>query len=101
MPSFIYFLVFFASFLVDVIPLIGPPAWTVMVFFQIKFDLNIWLVLFPGVIGSAIGRYYYSIYVKWLAERFVKEEKNHDLLFLGSRLSGKGWKIQLFVFFIR
>jgi hypothetical protein len=29
---FIYFFVFLASLLVDVVPFIGPPAWTVMVF---------------------------------------------------------------------
>jgi hypothetical protein len=93
----IYFLVFLASFLVDVIPFIGPPAWTVMVFFQIRFQLNIWMVLFFGVTGSAIGRYCYSVYVKWLSNRFIKEEKNHDLGFLGERLSKNGWKVQLFV----
>lgn len=97
MSLLLYFLVFLASFLVDVIPFVGPPAWTVMVFFQIRFQLNMWLVLLCGVTGSAIGRYYYSVYVKWLSNRFIKEEKNHDMHFLGSRLSEKGWKVQLFV----
>lgn len=97
MSILIYFLVFLASFLVDVIPFIGPPAWTVMVFFQIRFQLNIWMVLFCGVTGSAIGRYYYSVYVKWLSNRFIQEEKNHDLSFLGEKLSKNGWKVQLFV----
>lgn len=97
MSILIYFLVFLASFLVDVIPFVGPPAWTVMVFFQIRFQLNIWMVLFFGVTGSAIGRYYYSVYVKWLSHRFIQEEKNQDLSFLGEKLSKNGWKVQLFV----
>lgn len=97
MSVLIYFFVFMASFLVDVIPFVGPPAWTVMVFFQIKFELNIWVVLLFGVTGSAIGRYYYSVYIRWLSHRYIKEEKNHDMHFLGSKLSDKGWKVQLFV----
>lgn len=97
MEVLIYILVFIASFLVDVIPFVGPPAWTVMVFFQIKFDLNTWVVLLFGVSGSALGRYLYSVYIKFLSNRFIKEEKNADLHFLGSKLSGTGWKVQVFV----
>lgn len=97
MSVILYLLVFVAAFLVDVIPFIGPPAWTVMVFFQVRYQLNIWMLLFFGVTGSAIGRYYYSVYVKWLSNRFIKEEKNQDLSFLGERLSRNGWKVQLFI----
>ena len=93
----IYILVFFASLVVDIIPLIGPPAWTVMVFFQIKFDLNIWIVLIIGVTGSAIGRYLYSAYIYLLSNRFIKPQKNEDLQFIGSRLANNSWKVQLFV----
>lgn len=97
MPVIIYFFVFIASFLVDVIPFVGPPAWTVMVFFQIKFGLNNWVLLLVGVTGSALGRYIYSVYIKMLSHRFIKEEKNGDLKFLGSKLAENGWKVQLFV----
>jgi len=97
MSALLYFLVCLASFLVDVIPFVGPPAWTVMVVLQIRFDLNIWWVLVFGVTGSAIGRYYYSVYIKYLSNHYVKEEKNKDMRFLGSKLRNKGWRVQLFV----
>ena len=97
MYAVFYFLVFLASLLVDIVPLIGPPAWTVMVFFQIQFKLNIWLVLLTGVTGSAIGRYLYSAYVPFFSKRFIKANKNDDLRFIGSKLADDGWKIQLFV----
>ena len=93
-----YFFVFLASLLVDIIPLIGPPAWLVMVFFQIRYDLDIWLVLITGVTGSAIGRYLYSAYVYYFANRFIKPQKNEELQFIGNKLSGNGWKIYTFVF---
>ena len=97
MALFFYILVFAGSFLVDVIPFIGPPSWTVMVFLQVKFGLNIWLVLLLGVTGSALGRYSYSIYIRHLSNRLIRQEKTEDLLFIGSRLASKGWKVQLFV----
>ncbi len=99
MDILIYFLVFAASLLVDVIPFIGPPAWTVMVFFQVKFDLNIWLVLIIGVTGSAIGRYVYSSYIHRFSDYYIKPQKNDDLYFIGSKLANNGWKVQLFVLF--
>ena len=92
-----YILVFIASFIVDSVPFIGPPAWTVMVFFQMKYKLDIWIVLVLGVIGSTIGRYLLSKYIPWLSERFIKVQKNDDLHFVGEKLRHKGWKVQLFV----
>ena len=92
-----YLLVFIASFLVDVIPFIGPPAWTVMVFLQIRYDLNIWVVLVIGVIASALGRYVYSKYIPLLSDKFVNEQTNKDIQFVGSHLKGNSWKVQLFV----
>jgi len=82
---------------VDIIPFIGPPAWTVMVFFQVRFHLNIWVVLIAGVLGSTIGRYLLTLYLPKLTFKFVNEKKNADLQFLGKKLEGNKWKIQLFV----
>src|SRR2546423_12361849 len=82
-----YFLVFAFSLLVDIVPFVGPPAWTVMVFFQIRFHLNIWLVLVVGVPGSAIGRYLYSLYIPFISERFIKAKKTEDLHFIGGQHS--------------
>jgi len=97
MNILIYIIVFLASLLVDIVPFIGPPAWVVMVFFQIKFGLNIWWVLIAGVTGSATGRYLYSSYINRLSNHFMTPEKNVDLQFIGSRLASNGWGVQFFV----
>ncbi|WP_107685689.1 hypothetical protein [Niastella koreensis] len=94
----LYILVLLASVVVDIVPFIGPPAWIVMVFFQIRYDLNIWMVLVTGVVGSGMGRYLYSKYIYLLSKRFIKPKKNEDMQFLGARLANKSWKVQLFVF---
>ena len=93
-----YAVVFFASLAVDLIPVIGPPAWTVMVFFLVKFDLNPWGVLLAGVPGSALGRYILSLYVSKVSGKLLKRRKNEDLDFLGKKLGQKLWRSWLFVF---
>src|SRR3954469_22628805 len=94
----IYLLVFAGSLLVDIIPFLGPPAWSVMVFFHLKYHLNIWFVLLLGVLGSTIGRYLFTLYIPHFTSKVVKTEKDKDLEFLGNKLSGKPWQIQLAVF---
>ncbi len=92
-----YLLVFILAFAVDLIPFVGPPAWTVIVFLQVKYNLDIWPTLLIGVTASAIGRYLYSLYIPYISDRFLKEQKTEDLKFIGSKLSGKSWKVQIFV----
>ena len=48
---------------VDLIPIVAPPAWTLMAFLLVKYHLNPWLVLAVGVPGSALGRYLFSLYI--------------------------------------
>ncbi len=92
-----YFWVFIGTFLCDVIPLPLPPAFTVMVFFQIKFDLNIWLVIVTGVIGSVLGRYVLYLYIPKISEKYFNEAKNNEVKFLGKKLRERGIKGSLFV----
>ena len=94
----LYSAVFLASLLVDIVPFIGPPAWMVMVFFQVRFGLDIWGVLLVGVSGSAIGRYLYSYYISRISDHLISAEKNQDMRFIGTRISSGGWKVQAFVF---
>ncbi len=79
--------VFFGAFLFDVIPIPGPPAWMIMLFFYLKFDLNMWVVLYIGVTGSVLGRYIMSLYFGKISNRLITVKKNEDLTFLGSKLS--------------
>jgi membrane protein YqaA with SNARE-associated domain len=94
----IYLLVFLAAILVDMIPFVGPPAWIIMVFFQMRYGLNIWMVLAFGVPGSALGRYIYSQYVPLLSNKFISTEKNEDVQFIGDKLNNNKNKTRAFVF---
>jgi membrane protein DedA with SNARE-associated domain len=93
-----YLVVFVASFAVDLIPIIGPPAWTVMLVLAAKYDLNLWGVLLAGVPGSALGRYVLSLYIPKLSDKVLKRQKNEDLQFLGNKLGQTRWKSWAFVF---
>ncbi len=90
-----YFLVFIGSFIFDVVPFPLPPAFTVMVLFQMMFSLNIWWVIAVGVAGSILGRYVLTLYIPYLSARIFNPSKNEDVQFLGKKLKEKGWKSQL------
>ncbi len=92
-----YLLMFFAALVTDLIPVIGPPVWTVMVFMLVKFDLNPWLVLAVGVPGSVLGRYGLSLYVPRFFGKVMKQTKSDELKFAGSKLNGSLWRSWLFV----
>ncbi len=92
-----YALVFLGAFLFDVVPFPFPPAFTIMIFFQIMFDLNIWMVIFLGVIGSILGRYVLTLYIPFIADKIFKPAKNEDVQYLGRQLKSKGWKSQLVI----
>ena len=93
----IYVLVFLGAFLFDVVPIPFPPAFTIMVFLQIMFGLNIWWVIGVGVAGSILGRYILTLYIPFLAGKIFKHSKNEDVEFLGKKMKDKGWKSQLFI----
>jgi membrane protein YqaA with SNARE-associated domain len=92
-----YLLVFIGSFLFDVVPIPFPPAFTIMVFLQIMFGLNIWMVIGFGVAGSILGRYILTLYIPFLAGRIFKRSKTEDVEFLGKKMKEKGWRSQLVI----
>jgi membrane protein YqaA with SNARE-associated domain len=93
-----YLAVFLSALAVDLIPVIAPPAWTLMVFFLVKFHLNPWGVLVVGVSGSTLGKYIFSLYVPKIADQLIKRRKREELEFMGKKLGQKLWQSWLFVF---
>lgn len=93
-----YCLVFLGAMIVDIVPLPLPPAFTVMIFLQITFHLNIWAVIFIGVAGSIIGRWTLTLYIPLLSNRLFNHQKNEDVQFLGKNLMNDGKKMQWTVF---
>lgn len=87
-----YLLVFFGALLFDIVPFPFAPAFTIMVFFQVLFNLDIWWVLIIGVIGSVLGRYILLLYAPILAKKYLKSSKNKDIQFLGDKMNESKWK---------
>ena len=89
-----YLLVFSGALFFDIVPFPFPPAFTIMVFLQIMFGLNIWWVIVIGVAGSILGRYILTLYIPLLAGKYFKSSKNEDVAYLGKKMKEKGWKSQ-------
>jgi len=88
---------FLAALATDLIPVLGPPVWTVMIFMLVKYDLNPWGVLAVGVPGSVLGRYGLSLYVPRFFGKLIKQSKSDELQFAGSKLKGSLWRSWPFV----
>ncbi len=93
-----YLLVFASAMVVDIVPLPLPPAFVIMIFLQIEFNLNVWIVIIVGVAGSVLGRYFLTLYIPKIAGSIFNLKKNEDVQFLGKKLKEKGWKSHLAIF---
>src|SRR5476649_2302504 len=83
---------------VDLVPLVAPPAWTIMAFLLVRYRLNPWLVLAVGVPGSALGRYLFSLYIEKFSGKVLSRRKKEELQYVGKKLDRPLWKTWLFVF---
>jgi membrane protein YqaA with SNARE-associated domain len=92
-----YLLVFVGAFLFDVVPFPFLPAFSIMLFLQITYHLDVWLVIVIGVAASVLGRYVLTLYIPFIADRFFKVSKNEDVQFLGKKMKEHKWKGQLVV----
>ena len=92
-----YGLVFLGALLFDIVPFPFLPAFTIMIFLQITYDLNLWAVICIGVAGSILGRWILALYIPRISDKYFKPAKNEDIEFLGSKMKEKGWKSQLVI----
>lgn len=92
-----YVLVFVGALLFDIVPFPFLPAFTIMLFLQIIFHLNIWIVIVIGVIGSVLGRYILILYAPLIGEKYLKVSKNEDIKFLGEKMKENKWKGQMVI----
>ena len=90
-----YICVFIGALLFDVVPFPFLPAFTIMIYLQVKYHLAVWAVLLLGVAGSILGRYLLTLYIPLLSGKYLRSAKNEDVQFLGEQLKTKGWKSQL------
>ena len=94
-----YLLVFLAALVVDTIPVFAPPAWILLVVLLVKFQLNPWLTVGIGVLGSTIGRYILTRYIPRVSSSIVNRREDANLRYIGSKLGKAKWSSAFFVFF--
>ena len=92
-----YVLVFVGALLFDIVPFPFLPAFTIMVFLQVTFNLDVWMVIIVGVAGSVLGRYILILYTPLIANKYIKKSKNEEVQFLGTKMKENKWKGQMLV----
>ena len=92
-----YLLVFIGALLFDIVPFPFLPAFTIMLFLQIVFHLDVWWVIAIGLIGSVLGRYILILYIPHLSNKYLSVSKNIDIEFIGATLNQNKWKGQMVI----
>jgi hypothetical protein len=93
-----YLVVLAVAVAVDSIPIFAPPAWTILVFFLARYDLNTWAVVLIGVAGGTLGRYILSLYVPYLTGRILNCYGDQNLDYIGKRIGRTLWSTWVFIF---
>jgi hypothetical protein len=94
-----YALVLFASIAVDCVPVFAPPAWTLMLFVMLKYDLNPYATALAGTCGTVTGRVIFSsLIIPWLGSKTLGRDKEQDLRYLGQHINKKGTAALVFIF---
>src|SRR4030095_3901713 len=88
---------FICTMLVDIVPIPLPPAFTIIIFLQLTYDLEIWPTIIIGVVGSCLGRYLLTLYIPHVSGKIFTRAKNEDVHYLGKKMKQKGWKGQAFI----
>ena len=77
----LYLAAFAAALLVDTIPVFAPPAWIVLAFMIIHWNLNPWGIIASGALGSVIGRYILTLlHAARVGEDLPQERKRQHLV---------------------
>ena len=93
----LYLAAFAAALRVDTIPVFAPPAWIVLAFTIIHWNLNPWGIIASGALGSVIGRYILTLYMPHVSAKIFRRSENANVSFLGKKLGGRFWYVNLFV----
>ena len=88
---------FLIGVVVDSIPIFAPPAWSILIVLIVKWKADPWGVIFFGVLGSTLGRYFLSLYIRKLTTRFLNPGENRNLEYVGKKLGRGFWPTNLFV----
>ena len=93
----LYLAAFAAALLVDTIPVFAPPAWTILAFMIIKWNMNPWGIIAAGALGSVIGRYILTLYMPHVSTKIFRPSETANIAFLGKKLGGRFWYANIFV----
>ncbi len=74
-------------FALNVMPAFGPPTWSVLVFFLLRWDIPEPILVVGGAAAAASGRYVLALLSRRFGNR-LPQAKRGDLEAVGKRLNG-------------
>lgn len=81
--------VYVVIFVINVVPALMPPTWSVIAFFYIHGHLPLLPLAIGGAVMSSAGRYVLARGSQWLAPRLLSHQRRANLRHLGAWLNRK------------
>lgn len=93
--------IFFIVFGINVLPAFGPPTWMILTYFQMEYDLNIFMLALVGTSAATIGRLTLSKLSSVLVrKRLMTERARANIDHIRTRLlEHKRLSVGLFLFY--
>ncbi len=71
-----YVLVALVVFAANAVPAFAPPTWSLLVFFELNFELHAPAIVVIGVVSATAGRWLLATYMRhstrWMPARYVE-----------------------------
>lgn len=88
-----YVIVSLVVFAANAIPAFAPPTWSLLVFFELNFDLRAPLLVVLGVVSATLGRWLLATYMRhstrWMPARYVDNMTSAGAALMRTR--GRTW----------
>ena len=93
-----YLYAFLAALVIDSLPAFAPPAWTALIYLQLRYGLSVWPAALIGTLGSTVGRYILTCYIHRAARLILSRHEARNMEFLGQAMGRAPRKDFAFVF---
>lgn len=85
--SLVFFIIFLVVFVLNVIPILAPPTWSVLSFIAIRFNSNIILLAVVGAVAATLGRLVLAkLSTVIVRQRFLSDETRKNIDAVKERL---------------
>lgn len=78
-----YLLAVFIIIVINVIPAFMPPTWIVVSYFYVRYELNLFGLVFISTLSSSFGRYLLTLSSEFISKKSLSRKAMQNVVYLG------------------